>query len=130
MAETTQGANGSGSVFISYSRKDKAFVQKLNDALDAAGVQAWVDREGIELASDWMERITSSIQGTDAFLWDMATAQEMARIPHDNPVTSVSFSPDGAQLLTVSRKVARIWDISAIHWCQTMDLFSTPAHIS
>src|SRR6266498_261099 len=67
MAETTQGANGS--VFISYSRNDKAFVQKLNDALDTAGVQAWVDWEGIELASDWMATITSAIQGTDAFLF-------------------------------------------------------------
>ncbi|RPJ21024.1 MAG: TIR domain-containing protein, partial [Chloroflexi bacterium] len=67
MADTTQGTNGS--VFISYSRKDKAFVQKLNDALDAAGVQAWVDWEGIELASDWMATITNAIQGTDAFLF-------------------------------------------------------------
>jgi WD40 repeat protein len=50
-----------------------------------------------------------------AYLWDAATAQEFARIPHgSNPVTSVSFTIDGKQLLTVSRKVVRIWDISAI----------------
>jgi WD40 repeat protein len=50
-----------------------------------------------------------------AYLWDTATAQEFARIPHgSNPVTSVSFTNDGKQLLTVSRKVVRIWDISAI----------------
>lgn len=67
MTESTQAANGS--VFISYSRKDKAFVQQLNAALDQAGVQAWVDWEGIELASDWMATITSAIQGTDAFLF-------------------------------------------------------------
>jgi WD40 repeat protein len=67
MAETKQGANGK--VFISYSRKDKTFVQKLNDALDNAGVNAWVDWEGIELASDWMSRITAAIQGGDAFLF-------------------------------------------------------------
>src|ERR1043165_8535771 len=67
MAESSQGANGS--VLISYSRKDKPFVQKLNDALDGAGVQAWVDWEGIELDSDWMATITSAIQGNDAFLF-------------------------------------------------------------
>jgi len=67
MSETNQGENGK--VFISYSRKDKAFVQKLNDALDNAGVQAWVDWEGIELASDWMATITNAIQGGDAFLF-------------------------------------------------------------
>ena len=67
MAESKQGSQGS--VFISYSRKDKPFVQKLNDALDNAGIHAWVDWEGIELASDWMQRITAAIQGTDAFLF-------------------------------------------------------------
>lgn len=67
MTESTQGANGS--VFISYSRKDKAFVQNLNAALDQAGIQAWVDWEGIQLASDWMATITGAIQGTDAFLF-------------------------------------------------------------
>ena len=49
-----------------------------------------------------------------AYLWDTASVQEMARIPHGNPVTSVSFSPDGTQLLTVSRKVIRLWNISDI----------------
>ena len=67
MTDTEQGANGR--VFISYSRKDKLFVQKLNDGLDRAGVHAWVDWEGIELASDWMETIREAIQGSDAFLY-------------------------------------------------------------
>lgn len=67
MSETNQGENGR--VFISYSRKDKSFVQKLNDALDNSGVHAWVDWEGIEVASDWMATITSAIQSSDAFLF-------------------------------------------------------------
>lgn len=67
MAESNQGSQGN--VFISYSRRDKAFVQRLNDALDNAGVQAWVDWEGIELAADWMETITTSIQSTNAFIF-------------------------------------------------------------
>ncbi|HEY5732072.1 MAG TPA: TIR domain-containing protein, partial [Anaerolineales bacterium] len=67
MAESKQGPQGS--VFISYSRKDKEFVKKLNDALDNAGVQAWVDWEGIELASDWMQTITTAIQSHDAFIF-------------------------------------------------------------
>jgi WD40 repeat protein len=49
-----------------------------------------------------------------AYLWDINTMQEIARIPHGNPVTSVSFSQDGTQLFTVARKVVRIWAISAI----------------
>src|SRR5215510_6551297 len=67
MSENGHGANGS--VFISYSRRDKAFVKKLNATLDSAGVQAWVDWEGIELASDWMETISEAIQNSDALLF-------------------------------------------------------------
>jgi WD40 repeat protein len=67
MSETNAGSNGR--IFISYSRKDKAFVQKLHKALAGMGVDAWVDWEGIELASDWMETITHAIQGTDAFVF-------------------------------------------------------------
>lgn len=57
------------SVFISYSRKDKEFVRKVNDSLDSSGVDAWVDWEGIPLSSDWMEEITHAIEGGDAFLF-------------------------------------------------------------
>ena len=65
MEESSRKTN----IFISYSRKDKLFVRKLNDALDALGVDAWVDWEGIELASDWMARITAAIEGGDAFVF-------------------------------------------------------------
>ena len=57
-----------------------------------------------------------------AYLWDTKTVQEMARVAHGNPVTSVSFSPDGTQLLTVSRKVVRIWDINSIRLVPKEDL--------
>jgi WD40 repeat protein len=49
-----------------------------------------------------------------AYLWSTATNEEVARIPHNDPVTSVSFSLDGSQLLTVSRKVVKIWNASSI----------------
>jgi len=49
-----------------------------------------------------------------AYLWDIETSQELIRIPHGSPVTSASFSPDGKNLYTVSRKVVRIWDISSL----------------
>ncbi|MBI5823179.1 MAG: TIR domain-containing protein [Chloroflexi bacterium] len=56
-------------IFISYSRKDKAFVRKLNDAIDAAGIDAWVDWEGIPLSSDWMSEIQGAIESGDAFVF-------------------------------------------------------------
>ena len=66
MAEQIESTS---SVFISYSRRNKAFAQKLNDSLDNSGVDAWVDWEGIPLSSDWMDEITRAIEGADAFLF-------------------------------------------------------------
>jgi WD40 repeat protein len=66
---TGQNEHNASSVFISYSRKDKEFVGRLNDSLDSNGVGAWVDWEGIPLSSDWMDEITRAIEGSDAFLF-------------------------------------------------------------
>jgi WD40 repeat protein len=49
-----------------------------------------------------------------ANIWEVAAGQEIARIPHGDRVNGVSFSPDGSQLFTVSRKMVRIWDINGI----------------
>jgi hypothetical protein len=61
--------NATSKVFISYSRRNKEFAQKLNASLDGNGVDAWVDWEGIPLSSDWMDEITRAIEGADAFLF-------------------------------------------------------------
>ena len=81
MTENHKASNGS--VFISYSRKDKPFIQKLNDALAGKGVRTWVDWEGIELASDWMETITSAIQGTDALIFVISADSLKSKVCKD-----------------------------------------------
>lgn len=56
-------------VFISYSRKNKAFAQQLNDALESKGLQAWVDWEGIAPSAEWMAEIYSAIDAAAAFIF-------------------------------------------------------------
>lgn len=56
-------------VFISYSRRDKEFVQKLHSGLTDAGVETWVDWEGIPLATDWWAEIEEAIEQSDAFIF-------------------------------------------------------------
>jgi WD40 repeat protein len=56
-------------IFISYSRRDKAFVRKLRESLPADQFDVWVDWEGIPLSSDWMTEITHAIEGADSFLF-------------------------------------------------------------
>jgi WD40 repeat protein len=65
-SEQKQAKNGN--VFISYSRRDKEFVRRLVNGLEANEVKVWVDWEGIPPSADWMKEITEAIQGSNAFI--------------------------------------------------------------
>ena len=56
-------------VFISYSRRDKVFVQKLYDCLTAADRTVWADWDSIPAASDWFAEIKQGIQETDSVVF-------------------------------------------------------------
>ncbi len=56
-------------VFISYSRKDAAFVRRLHDALEEAGRESWVDWEGIPPSAEWMDEIQRAITAADTFVF-------------------------------------------------------------
>src|SRR5678816_519388 len=50
----------------------------------------------------------------NVYLINPTTLEEFARIPHTGSVTSVSFSSDGATLLTSSLKVLQFWELAKI----------------
>jgi tetratricopeptide (TPR) repeat protein len=56
-------------VFISYSRKDKEFVRRLDEALQTRGREAWVDWEGIRPTEEFMQAIYGAIEGADTFVF-------------------------------------------------------------
>jgi WD40 repeat protein len=55
-------------VFISYSRHDQAFVQRLHDALKAADRDDWVDWEGIPPTAAWLQEVYAAIEAADTFV--------------------------------------------------------------
>jgi WD40 repeat protein len=59
-------------LFISYSRKDKSFVQKLQPALEAEGQSLWLDWKDIPLTADWRAEIRQGIQEADAVIFTMS----------------------------------------------------------
>src|SRR3954464_14983717 len=63
--ETRQGHD----VFISYSRKDREFVRRLDQELARQGREAWVDWEGIRPSEEFMEAIYRAIETADSFLF-------------------------------------------------------------
>jgi hypothetical protein len=56
-------------VFISYSRKDKAFVEQLYKALEEQGRETWVDWDAIQRTEDWWHAIERGIEGTNTFVF-------------------------------------------------------------
>src|SRR5215467_15165125 len=56
-------------LFISYSRKDKDFVRRLDESLKNRGREAWVDWEDIRPTEDFMQAIYGAIEGVDTFVF-------------------------------------------------------------
>jgi tetratricopeptide (TPR) repeat protein len=56
-------------VFISYSRKDKGFVRRLDEALKSRDRKAWVDWEDIRPTEEFMQAIYSAIESADTFVF-------------------------------------------------------------
>jgi hypothetical protein len=55
-------------VFISYSRKDLAFVEHLVEDLKAAGLEAWYDLSGLDGGTRWGREIQSAIEASQCFV--------------------------------------------------------------
>jgi len=56
-------------VFISYSRRDHAFVEKLSADLRRLGVQVWRDIESIAPGTNWQEEIEKALLGAPVLLY-------------------------------------------------------------
>lgn len=56
-------------IFISYSRRDKEFVQKFAKEWESNERDAWVDWEDIPVTADWLAEIHKGIRESDAFVF-------------------------------------------------------------
>lgn len=56
-----------GHIFISYSRKDEEYVNKLVEALENEGFDVWIDREMLT-GAEWIRVINQKIDTCDAFV--------------------------------------------------------------
>jgi WD40 repeat protein len=56
-------------IFVSYSRRDAAFVRQLHEGIVARGRETWVDWEGIPPTADWMREIHRAIEAAEAVVF-------------------------------------------------------------
>lgn len=67
-------------VFISYSRKDKEFVQVLHQALVESKYDAWIDWQDIPPTADWWAEIEAGIEAADAFIFVISPDSVISRV--------------------------------------------------
>jgi WD40 repeat protein len=56
-------------LFVSYSRRDVAFVRRLHEGIVARGHDTWFDWEGIPPSADWMREIHRAIEAAEAVVF-------------------------------------------------------------
>jgi TIR domain len=69
VAEAAPDVEPKARVFISYSRKDMAFADRLEAALKARGFEPLIDRTEIYAFEDWWKRIEALIGKADTVVF-------------------------------------------------------------
>src|SRR3984957_17846355 len=64
-----QAAEPKARIFISYSRKDMAFTDRLDAALKARGFEPLIDRAEIYAFEDWWKRLQALIEQADTIVF-------------------------------------------------------------
>lgn len=76
-------ASSKNDIFVSYSRKDKAFVEKLDAALRQAGRDPWIDWEDIRKGEDWWQSIQRGIEAADTFVFVVSPDSVASKVCRD-----------------------------------------------
>jgi hypothetical protein len=67
-------------VFVSYSRKDKEFVQKLVAEFKREELDVWVDFEDIPFAMDWWDEIVSGIDNAQTCIFVLSSDSVQSKV--------------------------------------------------
>jgi hypothetical protein len=70
-------------VFISYSRRDKAFVETLDAALKSLNRDPWVDWEDIYKGEEWWKAIQRGIESANTFIFVISPDSVASRVCRD-----------------------------------------------
>jgi WD40 repeat protein len=108
-------ASSDGSTLI-WANENGSFQQKYSVLQNTHPLALDISPDNRLLAIGSMEKFM--------YLLDLTTGEEIARIPHSNAVSGISFSGDGSLLTSVSNKTVQIWKVSAITPILTKDLIT------
>ena len=114
-------------VFISYSRKNRDFVHRLDDALKSRGREAWVDWEDIRPTEEFMQAIYAAIEGADTFVF-VLTPDSVASVPCGHEIAHAAVNnkrmvPIVAQDVNADTVPEALAKLEWIFYCRAGDDF-------
>ena len=77
-----------GHIFISYSRKDLVYAEKLVNALRREGFNPWVDKDELEAGTFWQDRLQKQIVTCDCYILIMSRHAKVSKWVPDELVTA------------------------------------------
>lgn len=98
--------------FISYSRRDKEFVQKLHERLAADKRNIWVDWEDIHKAADWREEINKGIADANNFVFVLSAHSAVSQECRYEIEKAVALNK---RIIPLAREVLMGDDYKALH---------------
>ena len=79
-------------VFISYSRKDMAFADRLESALKSHGIESLIDRTEIVAFEDWWKRIEALIVQADTIIFVISPDSTASDVCHKEVAFAASLN--------------------------------------
>jgi WD40 repeat protein len=79
VADDSNRPEPSSDVFISYSRRDRTFVERLAAALEDQGWRVWVDLGSLRPGQDWWSAITEEIEQADGVVFVLSPDAVLSR---------------------------------------------------
>lgn len=70
-------------IFISYSRSNEVFAEKLESDLHEQGFEPWRDREDMQIGEDWWRQIQQSIDRADVMILCLSPEALKSSVVHD-----------------------------------------------
>jgi len=83
-----------GHIFISYSKKDIVYAEKLINALRREGFNPWLDNEGLGAGTYWPDRLHKALKSCDAYILIVSrNARNSKWVPEELVVAKTKGKP-------------------------------------
>lgn len=116
-------SSADGSLLASSSSRGETTVLRF-DGEQLKKLSSFVQAQAVSLSFHPNGTLLAVGTSRNVYLMDVESGKEVARLPHLSLVNGVSFSADGAYLVTASSQTLQFWGLSEIQQIQSDDLIN------